>query len=227
MCKPGAVGLNCSRDVECRYWVDSRKQWEHEGCLMVEPPDGKFDGFLHCECYLSGMFAGIVFPWVIPPPPIVYDIFANPDILQNLPAIDLPFNVQLILTLVVLVFFNALSLGWAKFRVHRRATTQQRANIARRKLARMNYVSDTIGDEPEPRYVPPTEGALKFVGQKRPGTPGFSDISVTEAAKSSEAFGGSMLMAVVTAATRKAQNIPSEPIQARRGKALLSYISLF
>ena len=202
------MGLNCSRNVECRYWVDSRKQWESEGCLTVDPPNGKFDGFLHCECYLSGMFAGIVYPWVIPPPPNVYEIFANADILQNLPAIDLPFNVQLILTLVVLVFSNVFSLGWAKFRVHRRATIQQRANIARRKLCRMNFVSSTLGDEPEPQYVPPTKGALKFVGQT-------SNKSGDEAAPKKTLGTGDMLMAVVLAAQRRAQSLPSESIQER------------
>ena len=202
------MGLNCSRDVECRYWVESRKQWEGEGCLTINPPDGKFDGFLHCECYVAGMFAGISVPWVIPPPPIIYETFANADILQTLPAIDLPFNVQLILTLVALVFFNVLSLGWAKFRVHRRAKIQQRANIARRKLARMSYVSDTIGDEPEPQYVPPTKGALKFVGQA-------ADKSGGEAGPKKTLGTGDMLMAVVLAAQRRAQSLPSEAIQER------------
>ena len=185
---------------------------------MVDPPDGKFDGFLHCECYLAGMVAGIVFPWVIPPPPIIFEIFANADILQNLPAIDLPFNAQLILTLVVLILFNVLSLGWAKFRVHRRATTQQRANIARRKLARMSYVSSTMGDEPEPQYVPPTEGALRFLGQKKPGRPLVEEANHGQPAPG--AFGASMFMAVIEAATRKAQNVPSEPIQVHHGNAV-------
>ena len=202
------MGLNCSRDVECRYWVDSRKQWEREGCLMVDPPNGKFDGFLHCECYMAGMFAGIVFPWVIPPPPIIYDIFANADILQNLPAINLPFNVQLILTLVVLVSFNVLSLGWAKFRVHRRTTIQQRANDARRRLSRMSFVSNALGDDPGPQYVPPTKGALKFVGQKAKQSGG-------ETAPKNTLGTGDMLMAVVLAAQRKAQSLPSESIQER------------
>ena len=209
MCDPGAVGLNCSRDVECRYWVDSRKRWEREGCRTVEPPYGKFDGFLHCECYMTGTIAGVVFPWVVPPPPIVYDIFANADILQNLPAIAVPFNVQLIVTLVAIVFFNVLSLGWAKFRVHRRAVIQQRANDARRKLSRMDFVSSTIGDESEPQYVPPTKGALQFVVSKRARKPG------DETSGKKKLGTGDMLRAVVVAAQRRAQSLPSESIQER------------
>ena len=114
--------------------------------------------------------------------------------------------------------FNVLSLGWAKFRVHRRATTQQRANIARRKLARMSYVSSTMGDEPEPQYVPPTEGALRFLGQKKPGRPPVEEANHGQPAPG--AFGASMFMAVIEAATRKAQNIPSEPIQVHHGNAV-------
>ena len=146
---------------------------------------------------MAGTIAGVVFPWVIPPPPIVYDIFANADILQNLPAIAVPFNVQLIITLVAIVFFNVLSLGWAKFRVHRRAVIQQRANDARRKLSRMDFVSSTIGDEPEPQYVPPTKGALQFVGQ-RARTPG------DETSGKKKLGTGDMLRAVVVAAQRRA-----------------------
>ena len=107
---------------------------------------------------------------------------------------------------MVLVFSNVFSLGWAKFRVHRRATIQQRANIARRKLCRMNFVSSTLGDEPEPQYVPPTKGALKFVGQT-------SNKSGDETAPKKTLGTGDMLMAVVLAAQRRAQSLPSESIQ--------------
>ena len=75
---------------------------------------------------MAGTIAGVVFPWVIPPPPIVYDIFANADILQNLPAIAVPFNVQLIITLVAIVFFNLLSLGWRRPAIPKLATILDR-----------------------------------------------------------------------------------------------------
>ena len=150
MCDSGAVGLNCSGDVECRYWVDARKQWEREGCLNVQPPDGKFDGYLHCECYLSGMFAGIAVPWVPPPNAVVYasDI-SNSDVISLPPLVDLPLNILLIITLVVLVCTNGLALGWAKFGAHRRALTRQRRTDSRRRLSRISYLRGMMRSEPD------------------------------------------------------------------------------
>ena len=148
MCDSGAVGLNCSGDVECRYWVDARKQWEREGCLNVQPPDGKFDGYLHCECYLSGMFAGIVVPRVPPPNAVVYasDI-SNSDVISLPPLVDLPLNILLIITLAVLVCTNGLALGWAKFGAHRRALTRQRRTDSRRRLSRISYLRGMMRSE--------------------------------------------------------------------------------
>ena len=52
-----------------------------EGCRTVEPPYGKFDGFLHCECYMAGTIAGVVFPWVCALP-----LLYMPDVLAQVPT---------------------------------------------------------------------------------------------------------------------------------------------
>jgi len=202
------VGLNCSRDVECRHWVDSRKQWEREGCLNVAPPGGVQDGFLYCDCYLAGTIAGIANPWYWPPIPKEFAIFGNPDILQALPQIAWPINAGVAVTVAFIALMDLGALIWAKFRVHRRKLLKQRANDARRKLARMSHVSSTVGDEPMPKYLRPTTGQLKYLGMEKggeepPSEGGGGGISKT------------MLMTVVAAAQRKTQMQPAETIQER------------
>ena len=126
------IGLNCSYDLECRYWNANKSDWWSNDCYATPPPSGKYDGFLHCNCMNPGVFGGTITAWKPPYNPVYFNGFGPDDIPQGPPQIVLPFNGDLVTTLSFLIIFNISGLVWAKMRVHRRGVLRERMVTARR-----------------------------------------------------------------------------------------------
>ena len=162
ICDPGIVGLNCSYDLECRYWNANKSDWWSNDCYSTPPPSGKYDGFLHCSCMNPGIFGGTITQWKPPYNPVYFNGFGPDDIPQGPPQIVLPFNADLVTTLCFLIIFNISGLVWAKMRVHRRGILRERMITARRAAFHDKTASALT------TIAAPTEEGIQEQGLDRP-----------------------------------------------------------